>query len=440
MKNSWFKKTFIGLIPLLLLLSLAPSAMAFDGRGGDKVTVETGEVIEGDFYAGGNDVVVNGTIKGDLIAGGNKVEINGRVEGDVLAGGSLIVINGTVTDDVRAGGAAVVVGEKGKIGGDLISFGQSIELKKGSTIEGDLFGAGGQLVLNGTINGKVQVATGAMALDGTINGNVDAQVGGGDAQSVNVFETMSQFNPNMPKIDFPEVAPGLTLGSNAKIKGDFKYESVNQSAVSPNQVSGKVTFNQQQVTEEKKPSTTQLLLGQLWGAVQQWVVLFLVGLFLLWLLPYLLKSSADAVGNRPIPSLLFGLLVMIFLPIVLVVAFALLILFAVLLGAVKLGALAATVIGIGLVLLFGLLLIYIAVWVFLAKITVGYWLGRLVFRNGGWAALALGLLVMVLLVAIPFSIGSILNLVITLFGLGAILLVSRGKTNKSIVFEKPISA
>ena len=166
----------------------------------------------------------------------------------------------------------------------------------------------------------------------------------------------------------------------------------------------------------------------------------IVSLFLLWLLPYLLKSSADAVGNRPIPSLLFGLLVMIFLPIVLVVAFALLILFAVLLGAVKLGALAATVIGIGLVLLFGLLLIYIAVWVFLAKITVGYWLGRLVFRNGGWSALALGLLVMVLLVAIPFSIGSILNLVITLFGLGAILLVSRGKTNKSIVFEKPISA
>jgi hypothetical protein len=49
-----------------------------------------------------------------------------------------VVINGTVADDARIAGAGLQIGEKAKIGSDLVAAGASLETKDGSAIEGDV--------------------------------------------------------------------------------------------------------------------------------------------------------------------------------------------------------------------------------------------------------------------------------------------------------------
>jgi len=55
---------------LLFFPSLRHAARAFDGRSGEKVVIEAGEVIEDDLYVTANEFVLDGTVKGDLIAFG----------------------------------------------------------------------------------------------------------------------------------------------------------------------------------------------------------------------------------------------------------------------------------------------------------------------------------------------------------------------------------
>ena len=81
-------------LSVLLLTAVVP-AYAFDGRGGDKVTIPASEVIDDDLYVGANEFVLDGTVNGDLISGGQKLTINGTVNGNLIAGGQTVVVNGT---------------------------------------------------------------------------------------------------------------------------------------------------------------------------------------------------------------------------------------------------------------------------------------------------------------------------------------------------------
>src|ERR1044071_4501276 len=58
--------TFV--LTVLVALTFVTPAYAFDGRGGDRVVIEAGEVINDDLYVGAQEFVLNGTVNGDLIA------------------------------------------------------------------------------------------------------------------------------------------------------------------------------------------------------------------------------------------------------------------------------------------------------------------------------------------------------------------------------------
>ena len=73
-----------GLVLLAVLLIVSP-AQAMETRSGDRVVIDSNEVIDDDLYVAANEVVVNGTIRGDLFAIGNTVTVNGTVEGDLNA-------------------------------------------------------------------------------------------------------------------------------------------------------------------------------------------------------------------------------------------------------------------------------------------------------------------------------------------------------------------
>ena len=121
---------------MLLSLSLATPAYAFDGRGGDKVIIGSGQVINDDLYAGANEFVLDGTVNGDTVAFGQIVTVNGTINGDLITAAQTVVVNGTVKGSVRMAGSVLFVGEKAKIGGDILGAGYSLEVRRGATVGG----------------------------------------------------------------------------------------------------------------------------------------------------------------------------------------------------------------------------------------------------------------------------------------------------------------
>ncbi|MGE5073790.1 MAG: hypothetical protein ACM3MF_10205, partial [Anaerolineae bacterium] len=86
------QKLLSGLLLLMLLsLTIATPAYAFDGRGGDKVVIPAGQVINDDLYAGANEVVLDGTVNGDAVAFGKLVTVNGTVNGDLITAAQAVV-------------------------------------------------------------------------------------------------------------------------------------------------------------------------------------------------------------------------------------------------------------------------------------------------------------------------------------------------------------
>ncbi|MBW7885155.1 MAG: hypothetical protein H3C34_21490, partial [Caldilineaceae bacterium] len=111
-------RSLMFMLALLLVLSLAGTAVAATLVSGDEYRLESGQVIEDNLYVAGEEIIIDGTVDGDLIAVGGYIEVNGRVTGDVLAAGGGIVINGAVEGDVRIAGGGLKV--NGTIGGDLV--------------------------------------------------------------------------------------------------------------------------------------------------------------------------------------------------------------------------------------------------------------------------------------------------------------------------------
>lgn len=407
----------IGLI-LLILLFVVPTAAAFDSRTGDTIVIAENEVVTGDLYVAANSLIINGVVEGDVVVGANTIEINGTVEGDLLAGAQEITINGTVADDVRAGASSFVVA--GTVGHEILFGGFSANFRQGSSVGGDILVGGFQAVLDGDFAADVDVAANGVVVNGTIGDDFAASVESAD--SAPPFNPM-QFNPMLA--DIPVVPSGLTIGNNAAIAGDLIYEAPQEAEFSAEVVAGDITFNQRQI-EEEPTSLAQRWLDRLWDAVQSWLVLVLVGLALFWLTPRILGGSANALQKRFIWSGVWGIAIFFFLPIALVILLGVFVLLAVLLGAIALDSLAGTLLAIGLVLLLFILIVYIVAIAFLAKIIVGFRIGRILFTSAKrrfWP-LAVGLLIVVLLTSIPF-VGGLINFLIILFGIGALWLFWR---------------
>src|SRR3990170_1896724 len=81
---------FLLLVPVSVFAQEAPSNM----RSGENVSLGADEVINSDFFAGGNRVEISGTVNGDVYASGGQIIIDGVVNGDLLVAGGTINISG----------------------------------------------------------------------------------------------------------------------------------------------------------------------------------------------------------------------------------------------------------------------------------------------------------------------------------------------------------
>ena len=81
-------------------------------QSGSQITISAEETVDGDLYASGGRVIVEGSVDGDLIAAAGQVTISGEVTGDLMASGGAVDISGEVGGDARVAAAGASYPER----------------------------------------------------------------------------------------------------------------------------------------------------------------------------------------------------------------------------------------------------------------------------------------------------------------------------------------
>jgi len=416
----------------LLLLTFTTPALAFDGRGGDNIVIKAGEVIEDDLYVGANTFVLEGTIKGDLIVFAQSITINGTVEGDLIAAGQAVVINGTVTDDARIAGAGLQLGSGASIGGDLVAGGASLEAKSGSRVDGELVAGAGQALLAGLVAKDVLVGTSALELRGEFAGDMQAYVDITEGTESN--PPMNMYMTNMP-ISLPSVQPGFTITDEARIAGDLTYSSTIDLTFPSTAVGGEVKriepVTGPEAVRPAPPAPTEKAVTWSLDLLRTIITLILFGLLLGWLLPSFMKNLMDKLQAQPAASLGWGIVAYAAFFFALLLTVVAMIIGGVVFGFLTLGGITGTIIWVGILAIFELIVAFVLITAFLTKILVGWLSGRWIITRLNPALaehrfwpLALGVAMVALVIALPF-VGWLFGLIVMFLGLGALWIWGR---------------
>ncbi len=428
MKTS-YKLFSIFTLLALVALAFATPARAFDGRTGDVVEIKEDEVIEDDVYVTATEFTLNGTVKGDLVVFGETIVINGTVEGDLIAAGQSVTINGKVTDDARIAGAALTVSKTAFIGGDIIAAGASLENEKDSTVKGDVVVGAGQALLDGKIGDDVLAGTGSLELNGEIGGDVKAEVGDPEEGG----PPMSMFFPQSG-ISFPSIKPGFNVGKDAKIAGNLEYTQSKDVKIPAGVVVGKTTRNEPVVDPEKvvvPPTPAEKAITWTFDLLRTIVTWIIFGLLLGWLVPLFMKSLMDKMKSQPAASFGWGVVAYAAFFFVLLLILVVIIVGGVLFGFLTLGSMSGTIVWVGILAIFALILGFVLITVFLTKIVVAWLSGKLILsrikpelaEHKVWP-LVLGVVIVALLVALPF-VGWLFKWLAMFLGLGALWICGR---------------
>lgn len=435
MKRKLFSNKFFAILSMsVIFLFLVSPVQAFEPREGEDVVIAQGEVIADDLYVTANTIRIEGTIKGDLVAFGSLVVIaeTGVVEQDLLAGAQGVVINGVVKDDARVAAAVISIGENAKVMGDLVAGGYSVETRLGSLINRDAIIGAGVVSLNGGIGRNLLVGAGGLAINGTVNGDARVEVGGeGDAPP---FSPLS-FMPTVPGMPVSvQVANGLSIGADAQIKGDLNYSAPVQASLREGAIAGKVVYTAPapQPADEQpvEPTATQKTEKWLFSLLRSLATLLLMGFLVSYFAPGFLHQSAQKLGDKPLHSLLWGILGYIGFFFLLMVIFVVTVILAVILGVISLSGLFWAAISAGLIVSSALALGFTLLFSYVARVLVAYLIGLLIFKlvkpdlvdNRFWPAVV-GIFIFVLIASIPY-IGGVLSFIAALFGIGAFFLLA----------------
>lgn len=368
--------SFVALIALVACALPSP-ADAFEIRRSEQtVMVPADEVIDDTLLAFGETVEISGTVNGDLIAFARRVVINGRVAGQVITGAQEIEIGAAIGGSV-VGAAQTLTVSDSDIAHNLYAFGQTISTRNG-VIRGNAALFGSRAVINAAV-GRDAVGFGAdVEVGGAVEGDVTAY-----AERVNVRDEArigGDVIAHVQSEDNVSVASGATIGGELRT-------AVNGGQRGPG-------------TERDDRSVGGWILAK----VLRFTAAFIAGGLLLWLVPAVRRLSVDTPGEA-FTAAGIGLITLISAPIV---------------------ALLVAITIIGLPVAFVVFVLWV-IGLYLAKIVVAHYVGRRLLitagRNGHFTApLALGLVIVLLVVSIPF-IGGIVNFLLTITGLGLLAIL-----------------
>jgi hypothetical protein len=334
------------------------------------VVLPAGEVHEGWYFAGGDQVVIQGTINGDAYIAAATVDVEGTVNGDLIVAGGQVVVRGIVSDDVRAAGGSVrFSGEAGK---NVTVVGGQVYLERGSRIDGGLLAAGGNVQIDGSIAKDVMVSAGDVGMAGSAGGNVSFTGGR--------FEAMQ----------------GASIGGSLTALVNEEGDVVVPDRV----VGGKVDIT----TGRSEKERTVLGFGVFRFCFKVvWACgLVIIACILTFASPRLTASLGTTIASRPGATALWGFLGLVLVPIAILI-------------------LCLTIIGIPI----GLLLLTVYLWLLYVSelslgVLVGKWIGGIEGKQG-WALLwpvAAGTVIVQILLFIPY-VRAVVIIASLVFGLGA---------------------
>jgi len=375
------KKNILLIISILILfLSFSANSWATQFKSSNSVSVAKDEVVEGDLFAAGAIINIEGVINGDLFFGGNTININGEVKGDIIGMGGSFTLNGVAGDDVRVWCGSVNI--NGHIEKSLTAFGGNVVFSKNSLVKRDVYIGCGMAQFEGDIGGELRGGAGTIELSGIIGKQVKLKV------------------------------EQLTIQPSAKIHGNLKYGAqkidIKEGAV----IEGKIEELPYKEKRSKWLSWKFYFFKLLFmiGSI-------IVGIFLIKFFPDLTDKVSSQVRCYW-KSLGIGFIVLICLPIVAIVV-------------------AITVIGIPLTVI---LFLFYFLFLYIGKIFVSLVVGKEILKSRGsvplWP-LILGIGIFTVLFNIPY-VGLLIKLITVIIGLGA-LSVSSFETLKRARNTKNIS-
>lgn len=354
------------LISLTLFLILPISALAITEEG-SSVKVESGEVLNYNLLKIANTIEINGEVNGDVVVAGGTLEINGPVRGDVLAVANLVKINSEIDGNVR------IVANQAEINGQIFKnfnvFANEVRVNDKAQIIGDLTAWGGKITLLGKISGDVDGGGKNINLGGEIGGNVNLKI--------------------KPDGDFK-------LADNINIGGDLFYQAAKQIEIpQTSQIKGKVNY----LITKEGPINKFLNLAYWFGKIISFFGLLLVAVIILSLWPDKLKKFSRLAAGNLSSNLLKGIILLLVVPLIII-------------------GLLLSVIGIPLAII--ILALYLLI-IYLSKIVLALWLSERFFSGikSAVISLALGLLVIVVAINLPY-VGGLLNLIIICLVLGGL--------------------
>lgn len=360
----------------VIFLLLFSSLHADDKPKSEMVILPAGTVVEGDYFAFGNSVEISGKVTGDVYVCAGQLFVDGEVGGDILGICASAQIAGHVDGNIRAVCGQIIF--SGTVGHNVSLATASAELTSLARIGGNLVSVTGNIDLNTPIGGEATIVASSLRSTSFIGKSLRAWV--------------SQ----------------MRITSKAHIVGDVDYQSNNLASIDPQAIiGGTVTHHPSFVHQVLHGGWVQKILigSKVVTALMNFLYTLAVGWILLRFFPKNLEGSVVILQKKPLKALVYGLLLLILLPL------ASLILLMTILGVpFALTLIALNVIGF-----------------FTAKIISILWgsnmlFGKLGLKPNKIGTFAAGLVVYFLLTSIPYA-GLLIAFAAMLFGLGASVLV-----------------
>ena len=415
----------IAIIVAILALGLGfYPASAFEGRGGERVVIEEGEIIEHDLYVGAREFILKGTVKGDLFVSGQEIRIEktGVVEGDLYAAGMTIEVKGKVTDDIFAAGYSLSVA--GEAGGDFVGAGFSSEVT--GRVGQDFLFFGYQALVAGEVGRDVRFAGNGLRLAGRAGGNVEVDVSGAEEEGL---PPGFPFYSGLPPV--PQVPPGLTVEEGARIGGDLRYTAREEARVPPGTVAGKVEFRK--IERPRKVTPPFRVRAVRWGLerLRYLASLLIVGAVMAFAAPKWTRRLAEHILAKPLPSFGWGVVILVMFGLVMVALLAVTVVVSLLLRLLTIRGLAGLTFFSGLLAGAAGLLGFRLAWSYVARILASVAIGVAILQasksraaGSKWWPMILGVVILVLVTSIPI-LGGLLSLIASLVGLGSFWLWAR---------------
>jgi hypothetical protein len=357
-----------GLRLLMVLLALSLPSFALERRHADFVTVPASETVDDTLIAAGNTVRIEGVVNGDLLAFGRTVEVRGTVKGDLVSFAKRTEVSGTVEGRIYTFSESLDL--DGLLGHSLYGFAQSLRVNNRGHVGEGVVAAAGDVSIEGEVQRSVDVLT-------SDNADVSGSIGR----------------------DLTMSGVSLTLTNTARVGGNLRarVHQLSEAHIADGAIiAGKRDIQVQQATKSQFARPRFYFHQAVW-----FTAAMLVGWLGLLLFPGFFRGATQAVGSGWL-SLGLGVGLLAGVPVVMVAA-------------------AITLVGLPISLM--LFAVYLAA-IYLAKVWVGAFLGRILLKHSGatkgdWLlGLLVGLVIITIVGFIPY-LGGLVRLVVVCLGLGA---------------------